>query len=165
MPNQLYTMWCKFLDQSYSSNLKPKFETVKNRRFHWTRGLRFFFWLGNDSVTWWPLVQVKVVVALCFGCNQLLAPAAYRRNILCICGVFFFPVFIVFFASYLAFNTFAFFLLRFCRLLCCCFRRFSLSFPPFPPFCLLFKPCIYNTLLFFFCLCFFRWMFGFYSHN
>ena len=56
MSNHLYDPGRKFLDQSYSTLLKPKSETVLKRCFHWIithPGVGFFLGFVNERENQW----------------------------------------------------------------------------------------------------------------
>ena len=104
MPNQLDTMWCHFLDQSYSPFLKPKYETVSTRLFHWLilyPGWRFFLCFEKtteqSSGTWWPARSLKWLLWYVCGRKQVLARAKSKFLALRICSVFFSARFAFFF--------------------------------------------------------------------
>ena len=123
--------WTNHFRNRFRNRLKMTFSLTN----YTPRGGRFPGFWGTKKKTVVGMVavlQVKVLAVLCCGRKQLLAPAAKRQNILCICAVFFFPVFIVFFTSFVEFKTCAFLLLFFTVVLRCCFRRVFAFVSPFP---------------------------------
>ena len=142
MPNQHDTTWCHFFDQSHSPFLKPKYETVWKRLFHWLilyPGWRFFLCFEKtteqSSGTWWPARSLKWL--LWYVCGHRKCLRAQNHNFLhysfALC---FFCPFCFLLQILCAFKSCAFPCCYFAAFLCSCFGRccaFLLAFPPIKP--------------------------------
>ena len=131
MPNQRVGTDRQILDQSYSFCLKPNYETVSTRLFHWLIthpgvGVFLGFEESNEKTSGWSCghFQVQMAPVLRCGNKQLFVPLKAHRNTICFCPVFLFCVFSFCLESLRTFNN------RFSPLLFltvfsrCCLGRF-----------------------------------------